>query len=289
LVDNFSRAPKIFLTESDNYVDKALKRLQVYKSVFTDRVVPFSLSDGKAVKRLKIADEEMDLSQVMFKPNVFVDTHVLRSFPRGSVLKNLFGCTPMVQKAKYHKQGVFGRLLADIYEAVGGIDLAVADGTFLFHSATQIKVRANTLIAGRDAVAVETVVDTLAGLKPEKMELMQEFVRRGLGEGNLENIEIVGMSREEVEDRFKSLRKELRIKYNDRPRPPSVARTIDKLTQERWMNKPRTVLEVLDELKKRGVPNATDHLVSAALKRRRGRTLEAMQSGDDWVYQSRKK
>lgn len=118
---------------------------------------------------------------------------------------------------------------------------------------------------------------------------MQEFVRRGLGKGNLGNIEIVGMSRGEVEENFKSLRKELRTKYNTRPRPPSVARTIDKLTEEGWMNKPRTVLEVLDELKKRGVGNATDHLVSAALKRRRGKTLDGMQSDGELVYQSRKK
>lgn len=289
LVDSFSRAPKIFLTESDNYVGEALKRLQVYKSVFTDRVVPFSLSDKKAVKRLRIANEEMNLSEVMFKPNVFVDTHVLRSFQRGSILKNLFGCTPMVEKAKYHKQGVFGRLLADIYEAVGGIDLAVADGTDLFYSASQIKVRANTIIAGRDAVAVETVVDTLAGLKIERMELMQEFVRRGLGEGNMENIEIVGMVRGEVEEKFKSLRKELRVKYNSRPRPPSIARTIDKLMEEGWMSKPRTVVEVLDELKRRGVGNATGPLVSTALKRRMNKTLDRMQKGGELVYQSRKK
>jgi hypothetical protein len=88
LVENFDKAPKIFLAESDNYVGKALKRLQVYENVFTDRVVPFSLSESSTTKRFKIADEEMDLSHVMLKPNVFVDTHVLRNFPRGSILKN---------------------------------------------------------------------------------------------------------------------------------------------------------------------------------------------------------
>jgi len=289
LIHNFSEAPKVFLVESDNYVGKALKRLQVYRDLFTEHVVPFSLSDDRLTRRLRVANEEMDLADVMFKPNVFVDTHVLRNFPRGSILKNLFGCTPMVEKAKYHKKEVFGTLLADIFEAIGGIDLAVVDGTYLFQSATQIKVRANTLIVGRDAVAVETVADTLAGLKPERMEFMHEFVKRGLGEGNMENIEIIGTPTEELKEKFASLRKKLRITYSTRPRPPQISRTIDRLIEEGWMNKPRTVAEALDELKRMGVRNATRAVVRTTLERRRGKTIMKAMDKDEWVYQRKNK
>lgn len=289
IIRNFSKAPKILLAESDNYCGKALDRLQIYKKLFTDRVVPFSLSDDPATKKLKIANEEMNLSQVLFKPNVFVDTHVLRTFARGSILKNLFGCTPTPKKAKYHKNEIFRNLLADIYEATGGIDLAVVDGTYLLHTGTEINVRTNTLIAGRDAVAVETVLATLAGLKPEKMEFLQEFVQRGLGEGNIDNIEIVGTPLEELFEKFRYARKELKNRFNSRPRPLGVSSTVDKLTDEGWMDKRRTAAEVLDELKKRGVSHATSSVVETTLKRRTGKTLERVRDQGQWIYRRKER
>lgn len=287
IISNFSKAPKIFLAESDNYCGKALERLQIYKDLFTERVVSFSLSEDEVTKRFKIADEEMDLSHVMFKPNIFVDTHVLRTFPRGSILKNLFGCTPMVKKSKYHKSEIFSKLLADIYEAIGGIDLAVADGTRLFRSGTQVSARTNTLVVGRDAVAVETVLATLAGLKPEKMESLQEFVKRGLGEGNIRDIEILGTPLAELEKKFARFRKELKI-LHVKSRPPQISINIDKLIEEGWMNKPRTVAEVLDELKRRGIANATCPVVSTTLNRRKGKSIEKMKEKDEWLYRRKR-
>jgi uncharacterized protein (DUF362 family) len=287
IVRSFDKAPKVFLTESDNYCGKALERLQIYRDLFTNRVVPFSLSDDTVTRRFRIANEEMGLSHVLLKPNIFVDTHVLRNFKRGSILKNLFGCTPMVKKSKYHKNEIFCKLLADIYEAVGGIDLAVADGTCFFHSGTQINVRTNMLIAGRDAVAVEAVVATVAGLKTSKLGFLQEFAKRGLGEANLENIEIVGKSPKDLE-RFASFRKELKALYSNRPRSPSISHTIDRLTEEGWMSKPRRVVEVVDELKRRGVSNATQAVVDTTLNRRLLKNLERMTEKDEWVYQSKR-
>ena len=140
----------------------------------------------------------MVLSHMLFKPNVLVDTHILRSFESGSILKNLFGCILDSKRVKYHK--VLPTLLADVYEAIGGVDLAVLDGTYLWRGAGDAPVRMNTVLVGRDAVAVETVGATLAGLNPQKMPVIQEFVKRGLGEGSLENIEVVGASLERLRE-----------------------------------------------------------------------------------------
>jgi hypothetical protein len=52
---------------------------------------------------------------------------VLRDSEMGAVLKNLFGLVPIREKVRYHKKLV--PVLLDLYEAVGGIDLAVLDGT----------------------------------------------------------------------------------------------------------------------------------------------------------------
>jgi len=159
----FDKAPKIFLVESDNYKGKASERLQIWETIFSDRVSPFSLSEDLDTKEFDIAGEKVSLSHVLFKPNVFVSTHVLRQYERGSVLKNLLGLVPDRKKVRFHEK--LETMLLDLYQAVGGIDLAVLDGTYeypcLAPSTAHERIETNVLLVGRDAVAVEAVVPSL--------------------------------------------------------------------------------------------------------------------------------
>ena len=210
IVNCFSQASEIFLAESDNYVGKALERLQIWKTLFSDRVMPFSLSDDSQTRKVTIAGEEMNLSHVLFKPNVLVSTHILRDYEKGSLIKNLFGLMPQRTKAKYHRK--LNTVLLDLYEAVGGIDLAVLDATYSYFMGeatpntlkdpSQCRVKTNTLIIGQDAVAVETVGAVLAGMNPRKMPLLQKAAERGFGECDLSGIEVVGSSFGEVKEKF---------------------------------------------------------------------------------------
>ncbi len=286
IIDAFDQSPRVYLAESDNYCGKALDRLERFSGLCGERVSLCSLSDDPQARTIAIAGGEMPLSHVLFKPHVLVSTHVLRTFEKGSVLKNLFGCTPMVQKAKFHKNEIFANQLCDIYEAAGGIDLAVMDGTFLRHAASDKKLPLDLLIVGRDAVAVETVGAVLAGLKPHKMPVIQEFVRRGLGEGNIDNIEIVGVSPQEYA-RLKTAHKELKALVESAPRQPGLSNTIDALIGEGWLDTFRTAVEVAAELQARGVGNATKVMVDTTLKRRVGKTLERAKDGAGWVYRRR--
>ena len=191
IIGCFGKAPRIFMAESDNYRGPGLERLQVYRDLFNERVLPFNLSDDTDAREVAIAGEEMRLSHVLFKPNVFVSTHVLRRFDKGTILKNLLGLTPDRKKARFHKKLV--ALLLDIYEAIGGIDLAVIDGTHSYGVPSSSKgSKTELLLVGRDAVAVEAVGSTLCGLKPEKVPVIQEAMKRGLGEGDITNIEVLG-------------------------------------------------------------------------------------------------
>jgi uncharacterized protein (DUF362 family) len=198
----FDMAPKVCLAESDNYKGTGFERLQLWKELFTERVVPLNLSDDPEPKITKLAGREVSLPNVLLRPKVLVSTHILRSFESGSILKNLFGCILDSKRAKYHK--ILPVLLADVYEAIGGIDLAVLDGTHFWQGAGNDPVKTNTLIVGSDAVAVETVGAVLAGLNPQKMPIIKEFVKRDLGEGDIEHVEIVGASFESVRDKFRS-------------------------------------------------------------------------------------
>jgi len=103
ITNSFTNAPRTYLVESDNYRGTGSERLEIWKELFSERMVPLNLSSDPNAKTVNIAGREMDLSNVLFKPNVFVDTHILRTFQRGSILKNLLGCVPDPKKAKFHK------------------------------------------------------------------------------------------------------------------------------------------------------------------------------------------
>ena len=212
IINNFNKAPQIFLSESDNYKGKGSERLQIWKTLFTERVIPFNLSEDTNTKQVKVADEKIGLSHILFKPNIFVSTHILRVYEKGSILKNLLGLIPDRKKMRFHKK--LETALLDIYEAIGGIDLAVLDGTYLNSGVAPKsgRINANVLLVGRDAVAVEAVGATLVGLDPKKMPIIQEAVNRSLGEGDVEKIEVLGMSIESLKERFNSLLKDLKKK-----------------------------------------------------------------------------
>jgi uncharacterized protein (DUF362 family) len=289
IINSFSKAPKIILAESDNYQGTGLDRLQIWKELFSQRVVTINLSDLRDAQNVTLAGQEMKLSSFLFKPNVLINTHILRTFTRGSILKNLFGCIPIRKKAKFHKTELLSSLLADIYEAIGGIDLSVMDGTYLWRGAGDLRVRMNTLIVGRDAVAVETVGAILAGLKPEKMPVTQEFAKRGLGEADLKNIEIVGTPLESLRRESKLAAKTLRTKWKERGGAPSIwAPTIDSLIKDGFFQLPkkRTRKDVVSAFKARGIPTkGNTGLIATTLTRRvRKGKLNAAKESIGWVY-----
>lgn len=289
IIKNVHKASKIFLAESDNYQGTGLERLQIWRELFTKRVLPVNLSDEEDSMDLTLGGHEMKLANVLFKPNAFVSTHILRTFERGSILKNLFGCVPARKKAKYHKTEVFCPLLADIYEAVGGIDLAVMDGRYLWRGAGDLHVPMGTIIVGRDAVAVETVGATLAGLKPERMPVTQEFVKRGLGEGDIRNIEIVGTPLENLQDESKLAVKLLKKKWKERGgAPKSWSPGIDSLIEKGFFNFPnkRTREDVAEALGDMGISTKGKlGVIATTLSRKVAKEkLKARKGREGWVY-----
>jgi uncharacterized protein (DUF362 family) len=258
IINLFNKAPKIYIAESDNYLGTGTERLQIWKELFTERVVPFNLSDDPNKAKTRIADSEINLPRILYKPNVLVDTHILRSFESGSILKNLFGCILDTERVKYHK--ILPTLLADVYEAIGGIDLAILDGTRFWHGAGSSPVQTDTVLIGKDAVAVEAVGAALAGLNPEKVPVIQEFVKRNLGEGNLKNIEIVGASFEDLKKKFAAAakaQKQQRVRHKGPTTWGGKANAaFNNLVKEGFFKQPkkRTLEEVTDALEVRGLP-----------------------------------
>ena len=257
IVGSFDKAPKIFVTESDNYKGTGSERLQIWKELYSKRVVDFNLSNDLELRKASIASQEMNLSHILFKPNVFVDTHILRSFKDGSILKNLFGCIMDTKRVKYHK--ILPTLLADVYEAIGGIDLAVIDGTYLWHGAGSDPIQTNTILVGKDAVAVETVGAILTGLNPQEMPVIREFAKRDLGEANIENIKVLGTPLEKIQEKIAALQKNKK-KQPSQSGPQTwggqAHRLLKELTRDGFFKEPqkKTLDEVIKAFQTRGLP-----------------------------------
>jgi uncharacterized protein (DUF362 family) len=208
IVESFPQAPKLWFIESDNYRGTGTERLQIWSELFSERVAPFNLSEDTDTRTVTIAGEEMELSHLLFESRVLVSTHTLRFYEKGSVIKNLFGLPPMKKKARYHKN--LDPVILDLFEAVSGIDLAILDGTFAYPgpgSGQKTRIPANVFLLGRDAVAVDVAGAALMGMNPKKMPIIQEAIKRGLGEGDMDNIEIVGSDFSELQEKIRPRRK----------------------------------------------------------------------------------
>ncbi|MFX0052074.1 MAG: DUF362 domain-containing protein, partial [Candidatus Hermodarchaeota archaeon] len=201
IINSFDKSKLIRVAESDSGAGPGLKRLEIWKDCYNKRVMPFNLSDDEVTKEVDVAGEVVPLSHILFKPNVFISTHVPRRYEEtgdedlmnlGSIIKNLLGLIPDKKKYRFHKRLPIA--LLDMYEAIGGIDLAVLDATcaFLGWKKERKTVSPKKLIVGKDAFAVEAVGAHLVGFDPTKMPLLQEARNRGLGEIDINKITIIG-------------------------------------------------------------------------------------------------
>ncbi len=201
ITSSFDRASKILVVESDSGAGLGLERLEIWNECYKDTVVPFNLSDDDKTGEVEIAGEKVPFSHVLLEPNTFISTHIPRRYQYnriaepmnlGSIIKNLLGLILDKKKVRFHKQ--LPTALLDLYEAAGGIDLAVIDGTnvYLGYKKKRITVSPNILIVGTDAFATEAVGLHLVGFDPLENPVLQGARDRGLGEIDLAKIDIVG-------------------------------------------------------------------------------------------------
>ena len=201
IVSPFDDAKKVLVAESDSNAGPGMERLKIWAECYNDRVTPFNLSHDGDTTEVEIAGEMVPFSHVLLEDNTFISTHVPRRYEHagneslmnlGSIIKNLLGLVPDKKKNRFHDQ--LPTALNDMYEAIGGIDLAVLDGTRTFLGLGKKKktVPTGLLIVGRDAFAVEAVGAHMVGFNPNEMPVLQEGRDRGLGVIDIDEIEIVG-------------------------------------------------------------------------------------------------
>jgi uncharacterized protein (DUF362 family)/NAD-dependent dihydropyrimidine dehydrogenase PreA subunit len=114
-------------------------------------------------------------------------------------IKNLFGLVSGTYKIELHKNhfkpAEFAKILVDIYQEakpaltiIDGVLAMEGDGPGSSGSPRPL----NLLLAGSDCVALDTVMAKIMGIKNQEILPTKEARLRGLGEGRLSKIEIVG-------------------------------------------------------------------------------------------------
>jgi len=120
-------------------------------------------------------------------------------------IKNLFGLIPGLFKTELHRRALrsdeFGKVLVDIYERVkptvsiiDGIVAMEGDGPANGGTLRDLGL----IISGADAVAVDSIMAVIMGLKPEDIFSTSEAFARKLGNMHLSQIEVLGEELEKV-------------------------------------------------------------------------------------------
>lgn len=119
-------------------------------------------------------------------------------------MKNLKGCLRNQDKAAFHKIGL-NRAIIGLNKLIKP-HLTIVDGTVGMEGmgpGSGTPVNCNLLTASKDILAVDSVTSYLMGIKPEKVMMIKLAYRNGLGEMEMDKIEVVGEIPDEVRMHWK--------------------------------------------------------------------------------------
>jgi hypothetical protein len=115
-------------------------------------------------------------------------------------IKNLFGCIRYEDRKKFHREIDLASVLADLLKALPPgltvVDAVQAMEGFGPHAGTAVNMA--LVIAGTDAVAVDTVGTYLMGVQPRSLAVLQIAEKLGLGSIDMESIKVIGEEPDEV-------------------------------------------------------------------------------------------
>lgn len=160
--------------------------------------VEYKQGDKKIYRVLEISKNALDADCVINLPKL--KTHVMTRMTMG--VKNIFGCVVGKRKPAWHlKAGVdrmfFARMLVELYSAISPA-LTIIDGVVAMEGdgpGSSGKPRElGILAASQDAVALDRVMIELVGAKPQDFAVNEAARETGVGETDIDNIEITGCS-----------------------------------------------------------------------------------------------
>jgi len=138
-------------------------------------------------------------SNIVHLPTLKTHGHTITT----GAMKNAFG--GLIPKYRHHAHRLIHEVLVDLLtiqqEIHAGI-FAVMDGTVCGDGAgprTMVPYIGNIILASDDQVAIDAVAAKVMGFDPLSIDYIRIAHDRGLGNGDLDQIEIIGMDRREFE------------------------------------------------------------------------------------------
>ncbi len=155
---------------------------------------------GHFLKKTHISRVALDSDVLINLPKL--KTHSLTVLTGG--VKNMYGAIPSGLRTRFHGEYVrpedFGQVLVDIFSAIKP-QLTIMDGVVAMEGegpASGSLREVGVILASQDAVALDAVATKIIGLDPLDIYTTKYATERGLGVGNLQDIEVVGEKLEGV-------------------------------------------------------------------------------------------
>lgn len=153
-----------------------------------------TVCNGHFLEKVYLSTISLDADVIINLPKL--KTHSLCVFTGG--VKNMYGNIPSGLRQKFHaeymKSEDFSQVLTDIFSAVRP-QLTIMDGIIAMEGegpAAGSLRRLGVILTSQDTVAVDAVATKIIGLNPMDIHTTRYSDERGLGVGNLQNIEVIG-------------------------------------------------------------------------------------------------
>lgn len=152
--------------------------------------------DNKFIKELYIAKPVLEADLVINIPKLKTHSQTILTL----AIKNLYGIIPMGERSRYHavypRIEDFSEVIVDIFNSCIP-SLNIMDGILAMEGEgpqAGTPKRLGFLLVSRDAVAMDSIVAAALGIRPGGVQHISAAASRGLGVGNLKNIDIIGLS-----------------------------------------------------------------------------------------------
>jgi uncharacterized protein (DUF362 family) len=158
------------------------------------------VKDGKIAKEILTWDIIRDADAIITVP--VMKTHDQCEVTLG--MKNMKGTMQDACKKRFHKEGLVQSVI-DLNTTLKPV-LEIIDGTYgqqglgpVFGETKEMKL----IVGSKDLVACEAVTSLIMGYEVDEVEITKAAYERGLGEKDINKIDIVGERIEDVKSRFK--------------------------------------------------------------------------------------
>ena len=167
---------------------------------------------AKVLKKIRAFKLTKEVDVIIGLPVVKTHDHE----PATLSLKNMKGLLPDSEKKKFHSQYGLFQGIADL-NLVLKPNLTIVDGIFCREGAGypySKEVEMDLILAGRDPVAVDTVTLLVMGIDPKQQKDAVLAEEHGIGTMDMDHIEVVGETIENVMRRFESAAEALQKMLN---------------------------------------------------------------------------